>query len=358
MKIDDFDYELPKELIAQYPSEKRGESNLLVLHRDTQEIEHRKFYNIVEYLGSGDALILNETKVIPARLIGKRVDTDGKVEVFLLNPVQVGENSICADEWKVLISPHRAKKVGVKIEFGPDFYGEVKNIIRKPIFKFYCRGEVTSPLQGIYKYGRVPLPPYIKREPESMDYERYQTVYAKVAGACAAPTAGLHFTHSILNELKKKGVEIVKIVLHTGVGSFKLIKCENVEDHQMEPEYYEISENAATKINLAKRRVAVGTTTVRALESVAIEASSCVCPTKGWTDKFIYPPYKFKVVDALITNFHLPKSTLLLLICAFAGWSEAEIPHLRGKELIFKAYKEAIARRYRFYSYGDAMLII
>lgn len=335
MRIEEFDYELPKELIAQEPAEKREEANLLVLHRDTQKIEHRKFYNIVEYLKAGDVLILNETKVIPARLIGRREKTGGKVEVFLLNRLN-------AEEWEVLISPHRAKKIGIKIKFGDDFWGELKSLVPKPIFKFYCNGEFDTLL---YKYGLTPLPPYIKRKPTPTDKERYQTVYAKVPGACAAPTAGLHFTHFLLNKLKEKGVEITNIVLHTGLGSFKPIKCTNIETHKMEPEYYEIPEEAAHKIKIAKRRIAVGTTTVRAIENIPMGMGTQ--GAKGWTDKFIYPPYEFKVVDALITNFHLPKSTLLLLVCAFAG-----------KELIFKAYREAIRRGYRFYSYGDAMLII
>lgn len=349
MLVEEFDYDLPKELIAQYPSEKREESNLLVLHRDTQEIEHRKFYNIVEYLSPGDVLILNETKVIPARLIGKRIGTGGKVEVFLLTPT-VNTDPTCADEWEILISPHRAKKIGVKVEFGHDFWGEIKSIAPKTIFKFYCNEDLDA---LIYKYGQIPLPPYIKRKPEFIDYERYQTVYARVLGASAAPTAGLHFTRSILNQLKSNGIEITKIVLHTGFGTFKPIKCKIVEEHKMEAEYYEIPQSTANKINFARcsagsypqqrKIVAVGTTTVRVLETIGYP----LCSTKGWTDKFIYPSYNFKVVDALITNFHLPKSTLLLLVCAFAS-----------KELIFKAYREAIARGYKFYSYGDAMLII
>lgn len=342
MQITEFDYELPKELIAQYPSDKRGESNLLVLHRSTGEVEHRKFYNIVEYLCPGDVLVLNETKVIPARLIGKRVNTGGRVEVFLLRPAVVNDTfgECGVDEWQVLISPHRVKKVGVKIEFGPDFHCEVKSVEPTPVVKFYYNGKFDTFLT---RYGKVPLPPYIKREPDSTDYNRYQTVYARVPGACAAPTAGLHFTDPILTQLKDKGVKIVKIVLHTGVGTFKPVKCERVENHKIEPEYYEISPEVADEINSAKRTIACGTTTVRTLESggEVLQASS------GWTDKYIYPPYKFRVVDVLVTNFHLPKSTLLLLVCAFAG-----------KELIFKAYKEAIAYGYKFYSYGDAMLII
>jgi S-adenosylmethionine:tRNA ribosyltransferase-isomerase len=337
MKVEEFDYELPKELIAQYPSQRRGDSRLLVVHRDTQKIEHRKFYDITEYIEKGDILVLNETKVIPARLIGKRIGTGGKVEVFLLRPYEKRKQ-----EWEVLLSPARAKKVGTQVKFASNFWGEVKSVSPRQIFKFYYKGDFNLLLQ---KYGQIPLPPYIKRPPEVSDYDRYQTVYARVPGACAAPTAGLHFTNSILKKLEQKGVEVAKIVLHTGVGSFRPIKCKEIENHQMEAEYYEIPINVIKKINLAKRVVAVGTTVVRALESR--RATSVLQTEKGWTNKFIYPPYKFKTVDALITNFHLPKSTLVLLVCAFAG-----------KELIFKAYKEAIMRKYKFYSYGDAMLIL
>ncbi|MCK4353147.1 tRNA preQ1(34) S-adenosylmethionine ribosyltransferase-isomerase QueA [candidate division WOR-3 bacterium] len=352
MLVKDFDYKLPKELIAQYPPEHRGQSKLLVLHRKTKEIEHRKFYNIIDYFNSKDVLVLNETKVIPARLIGKRVGTGGKVEIFLLNKIKsnppwLGETG----EWEVLISPGRANKLGVRISFGPDFWGEVKNTEAKhPVFKFHYNGNFESLL---YKYGQIPLPPYIKRAPVSSDYKRYQTTYAKSPGACAAPTAGLHFTKEILNSIKEKGIEIAKIVVHTGFGSFKPIKCERVENHNMEVEYYKIPDKSANKINKAKRVIAVGTSAVRALETQAknpirqTASGRKLKSVSGWTDKFIYPPYKFKIVGALITNFHLPKSTLFLLVCAFAG-----------KELIYHAYQEAIKSGYKFYSYGDAMLII
>jgi len=360
MLVKDFDYKLPRELIAQYPPKERGKSRLLVLHRKTQKIEHQRFHNIVEYLGQGDILILNETKVIPARLIGRRVGTGGKVEVFLLKgnspfvpeahpplaertllPQKMGLKS-CV--WEVLISPGRAKKAGVKVEFGPNFWGEVCSAgvyPTHPIFEFHFDGGDFNTL--LEQYGKIPLPPYIKRAPVPEDYERYQTIYANVPGACAAPTAGLHFTQDILDRLSEKGVEIVRLVLHTGFGSFKPIKSEKVEDYQMEPEYYEIPPTTVEKLKVAKRRVAVGTTTVRALESVGFPIQA----GKGWADKFIYPPYEFKGVDVLITNFHLPKSTLLLLVCAFAC-----------KEFIFRAYREAIKHGYKFYSYGDAMLIL
>ncbi len=355
MLVKDFDYELPKELIAQYPSQKREESKLLVIHRGSQEIEHKRFYDIIDYFTDGDVIVLNETKVIPARLIGRRIDTGGKVEVFLLKPLEPlnsptdnpEPSTLNPLQWEVLISPGRARKIGVQVEFGSELWGEVKSINPKTIFEFRHNDSTGISTQTfnalLQKYGQVPLPPYIKREPISSDSDRYQTVYAKVPGACAAPTAGLHFTHSILNKLRKKGVEVTKIVLHTGIGTFKPMKCEKVEDHQMEPEYYEILESAVRKINDAKRVIAVGTTVVRALET----STGGLLNGKGLTNKFIYPPYKFRVVDILVTNFHLPKSTLLLLVSAFAE-----------RELIFKAYTEAMNNGYRFYSYGDAMLII
>ena len=332
MKIEDFDYELPKELIAQYPSTKREESRLMVLNRKTQGIEHTKFGNIGDYLKTGDTLVLNETKVIPARLIGSR-DTGGKVEVFLLKELSPGR-------WEVLVSPHRAKKSGLIIRFGPDFEGKVEINNGKTNFIFSDIENLEGKLE---KYGRVPLPPYIKRETVLEDKERYQTVYAKIPGACAAPTAGLHFTQEILDKLSSNGITVTKILLHTGIGTFKPIKCEEIETHKMETEYYEVSEKAIQEIKKANRIVAVGTTTVRTLENLDLSLES----SKGWTDKFIYPPYKFKLVDALITNFHLPRSTLLLLVSAFAG-----------REFILKAYETAIEQGYRFYSYGDAMLIL
>lgn len=359
MLVKEFDYKLPQELIAQYPPGKRGASRLMVLNRELQKIEHRRFYNIVDYLKPEDVLVLNETKVISARLIGKRVKTGGKVEVFLLrkktglvNQVPTNATSknvgiaclavrrgfIQPNEWEVLVSPGRAKKSGVKISFGPDFSGEIQSTEGHCIFKFDPANDFDRLL---YKYGQIPLPPYIKRAPEPEDSNRYQTIYAKVPGACAAPTAGLHFTQELLSKVESKGVKIVNIVLHTGIGSFKPIKCERVVDHQMESEYYEIPKDAAYEIKHAKRVVAVGTGTVRALETAVSGAY------KKWTDKFIYPGYKFKIINALITNFHLPKSTLILLVSAFAG-----------KEFVFKAYQKAINKGYKFYSYGDAMLII
>lgn len=338
MLLAEFNYELPRELIAQYPTRKREESNLLILHRENKRMEHKRFLNIIEYMGRGDVLVLNETKVIPARLFGYREKTGGKVEVFLLREID-------KDRWEVLIRPARKAKLGERIRFGEDFSCE---IVGKGICSFNYKGDFNKLLK---KYGKVPLPPYIKREPEEFDRDRYQTVYAKVEGAVAAPTAGLHFSAELLKNLEEKGVGIAKILLHTGVASFLPIKCDKVEDHQMAKEYYRISEESASLINQANRVFAVGTTVVRALESNAKQGMGIekweLVAGEGWTDMFIYPPYKFKIVDALITNFHLPKSTNLILVAAFAG-----------KALVFKAYSEAIKLGYRFYSYGDAMLIL
>lgn len=350
MLVSEFDYKLPRERIAQHPKAKREESKLLVLHRNSGKIEHKKFFNIVEYMGSGDVLVLNETKVIPARLFGHREKTGGKVEVFLLREIE-------KDKWEVLIKPGRKARLGEKIKFGEDFNCE---IVKRGICSFNCKGDFIHLLK---KYGKVPLPPYIKREPEEPDKDRYQTVYAKVEGAVAAPTAGLHFSTELLKDLEETGVNIAKILLHTGIASFSPIRCERVEDHQMAEEYYKISKEGTSLINHAKRVFAVGTTVVRALESNAklkngkqelgtgkwgIGIRKWKLGTGGgWTDMFIYPSYEFKIVDALITNFHLPKSTNLILVTAFAG-----------KDLILKAYNEAIKLGYRFYSYGDAMLIL
>ncbi|MDD2889068.1 MAG: tRNA preQ1(34) S-adenosylmethionine ribosyltransferase-isomerase QueA [bacterium] len=340
MLIKDFSYELPESLIAQYPA-KRGESRLLVLHKDTGKIEHRTFPEIIEYLNNRDVLVLNETKVMPARLIGKRTDTGGKVEILLTNKT----SESC---WSFIGKPTRSMKPGVKIEFGPDFSGEIISVNDAIKFKFPVMENFELKLN---KYGKMPLPPYIKREAFSEDKTTYQTVYAKTEGACAAPTAGLHFTESILNKIETKGINISKILLHTGLGSFSPIRCENVEEHKMMSEYYEIPESSADKINSVNTGsiIAVGTTTVRTLESMAEVRNSKkhLKSGEGWTNKFIYPGYKFQMIDKLITNFHLPESSLFLLVCAFAG-----------QKIIQKAYKEAIDKKYRFYSYGDAMFIL
>ncbi len=344
MKIDEFDYFLPKELIAQQPYPKRDECRLLVLHKDNGEVEHRIFRDIIHFLKPQDALVINTTKVIPARLKGKKEKTEGKVEVFLLKKLD-------EDTWECILRPYRKVKEGTVVVFPKNnlkAYLLQRTEKNTGIVKFV--GPQPSE-KALFEVGEVPLPPYIKREngPTSRDEREYQTVYAEDPGAVAAPTAGLHFTFELLEAIKKKGVEVVKVVLHTGWASFFSLREPEVKKNSLPSEYFKISSSAAKKINFCKEKggkiVAVGTTTVRALESSFHEGK--LYPGEGWTDLFIYPGYKFKVVDALITNFHLPKSSLLLLVAAFIG-----------KEKLMSAYKEAVVKGYRFLSYGDAMLII
>ena len=334
MKLSEFDYNLPKELIAQYPSEKRDESKLLVLHKDTGKIEHRIFKDVVEYFQDGDLLALNDTKVVPARLLGRK-ETGGKVDVLMLD---AGERGEC----EVLLKPSRGCKVGTRFIFGDGkLVARVARIDKgRRFLRFEGEGDIERLLEEV---GKMPLPPYIKREPEDTDIERYQTIYASKKGAVAAPTAGLHFTKDILSQLSKKGVDIEYVTLHVGYGTFRPVKSEDITQHEMEKEYFEISKDVAEKLQSNNHRViAVGTTTCRVLETIA---SGAEC--RGWTDLFVYPGYRFKAMDALLTNFHLPKTTLLMLVSAFCG-----------KELLLKAYEEAIKEKYRFYSYGDAMMII
>jgi len=341
MKVDEFDYYLPKELIAQQPVYPRDSSRLMVLKRDTGEIEHRVFRDIVAYFRAGDVLVLNKTRVIPARLYGYKAETGGKIEVLLLN-------RISSDRWKVLAKPGRRARVGAKLVFGN---GELTaKVIGKAgegcrIIEFEYNGVFEEILDRL---GEIPLPPYIKEELK--DRERYQTVYGRIEGSAAAPTAGLHFTPELLSEVQEKGVKLVYLLLHVGLGTFRPVKTEKVEDHKMHAEYYQIDAETAETINKARKEggriVAVGTTTVRTLETVANQNGE-VMPGRGWTDIFIYPGYKFKAVDVLVTNFHLPRSTLLMLVSAFAG-----------KENIINAYNVAVEKKYRFFSFGDAMLII
>ncbi len=336
MKLSDFDYNLPKELIARYPVEPRDHCRLMVLDRKNKSIRHRIFKDIKEYIQEGDLLVLNDTKVIPARLIGKK-ETGAKIEVFLLRPVT-------EEIWEVLIKNIRKLKAGQKVIFGEDFSAF---LIEK-----YTEGKALVKFEGkdiknlIKKYGHIPLPPYIEREDEERDKDYYQTVFAKKEGAVASPTAGLHFTEELLEELEKKGVKISFVTLHVGLGTFRPIQTEDITKHKMHEEYYHIPEETIKAIQKTREKgkkiIAVGTTVVRTLETYAQTGKK-----EGFSNIFIYPPYKFKMVDALITNFHLPKSTLLLLVSAFAG-----------RKFILKAYKEAVKEKYRFFSYGDAMLII
>ncbi|MFH1853703.1 MAG: tRNA preQ1(34) S-adenosylmethionine ribosyltransferase-isomerase QueA [Candidatus Omnitrophota bacterium] len=343
MRLSDFDYNLPKELIAQYPCDKRDKSRLLVLHKDTGKIEHKAFGDIVDYLDKGDLLILNNTKVVPARLVGKK-ETGGKVEALVLNiSGMFNVKSVMEKECEVLLKPARGCRPGSRLIFGN---GELKAVVARidkgrRFLKFECNGNFEILLE---RFGRMPLPPYIKREPEISDKERYQTVYAEKKGAVAAPTAGLHFTKEILSNISSKGIDVEYVTLHVGYGTFKPVKSDSIAAHEMEKEYFEIDNSLVEKIKTGKSRtIAVGTTTCRVLETVCGFEHPC----HGWTDLFIYQPYSFKAVDVLLTNFHLPRTTLLMLVSAFCG-----------REVLMKAYKEAVKERYRFYSYGDAMLIL
>lgn len=345
MKVDDFDYYLPEELIAQYPAPQRDASRLLVLDRESGKTTHTKFCQIGDYLVPGDLLVLNETKVFPARLLGRRETTGGKLEVLLLEEKSPGT-------WEVLVNPGRRARIGETIVFGD---GSLKCIIGERTEE---GGRVaTFPeideeqfWEKVFRFGKVPLPPYIKREDERLDRERYQTVYARSLGSVAAPTAGLHFTEEILRELREKGVQTASVLLHVGLGTFRPVRVDLVEEHQMHAEYWKVEPTAADLINRAhqegRRVIAVGTTTARVLESVA-QADGIIRPGEGWTRIFIYPGFSFRVLDGLVTNFHLPKSTLLMLVSAFAGRTQ-----------ILNAYREAVDKKYRFFSYGDAMLII
>jgi len=342
MKISVFDYHLPEKLIAKEPVEPRDSAKLLVLNRKTGEIEHQTFRNIVHYLQKGDVLITNNTKVIPARLIGK-FPTGGNAEIFLVR--QIKENV-----WEAIGKPGRKLKPGKKVIFDETFYCEIVEWKEegKRIVKFFTTdGETT--LNKIYEIGKMPLPPYIDREETEKDKKEYQTVFAKEEGAVAAPTAGLHFTEKLLENIKEKGITIKEITLHVGLGTFKPVKVEEIEKHRMHYENYKVSKDTAKEIEKAKiegrRIIAVGTTVVRTLETCFNEKGEALS-LEGSTNIFIYPGYKFKVVDGLITNFHLPKSTLLMLVSAFAG-----------RERVLNVYKEAVKKKYRFFSYGDAMFI-
>ncbi len=349
LKLSDFDYTLPKKLIAQFPCEKRDESRLLVLNRNTGQIEHRLFKDIVEYFNEGDALVLNDTKVVPARLIGRK-ETGGKVDVLILRVSErLKVKSEKDNEYEALVKPLRGLKVGGSINFKDgELKADITRIDKGRLFlRFCCNGNFHSLLT---KFGKVPLPPYIKRESVEMDRKRYQTVYAKKEGAIAAPTAGLHFTKSLLKKIEDKGIDIEYVTLQIGYGTFKPVKCEDISSHKMEEEHFEISEDTKDRLDRVKKEggrvFAVGTTTCRVLETIVSKVFEAKLRTHT-TDLFIYPPYKFKLVDCLLTNFHLPKTTLLMLASAFCG-----------RELLFKSYREAIEKRYRFYSYGDAMLIL
>jgi S-adenosylmethionine:tRNA ribosyltransferase-isomerase len=340
LRVSDFSFELPEELIAQVPLENRDESRMMVVDKSTGELEHRKFKDIIEYLKSGDCLVLNNTRVIPARLIGEKQGTNAKIEFLLLKRID-------EKRWEALVKPGKRLKEGAKVSFGNgELTGTVQEIKENGnrVVEFEYGGIFETVLD---KLGQMPLPPYIKEKLE--DKERYQTVYSKASGSAAAPTAGLHFTNKLLDDIKAKGVNVVFLTLHVGLGTFRPVKVENIEEHDMHSEYYELSAEGAEIINKTKEKggriIAVGTTSSRTLETIANE-QGLVREQSGWTDIFIYPGYKFKIVDGLITNFHLPESTLIMLVSALAG-----------RENIMRAYKEAVDNRYRFFSFGDAMFL-
>ena len=343
-KLGDFDYPLPKKYIAQYPGNKRDQSKLMVVNKKEKTIEHKNFSNIVDYLRKNDLLILNNTKVFPARLFATKDRTDAKVEVFLLR--ELAENL-----WEVMVRPARKVRIGNKLVFTPKLVCDVidNTVSGGRVVRFESENQ-TELHSIIDRIGTSPLPPYITRDAEPSDKKRYQTVYATERGAVAAPTAGLHFTQGLINRLEKKGVKIEYITLHIGLGTFRPVQVEDLNRHQMDSEYFEVSPTTAMAINEARKKhrkiVAVGTSTIRALETVVV-SGFMVSPKRGWTDKFIYPPYEYKMVDSMVTNFHMPKSTLMMMVSAFADI-----------DLLKKAYREAKKHNYRFLSYGDAMIIV
>ncbi|MCK5520829.1 MAG: tRNA preQ1(34) S-adenosylmethionine ribosyltransferase-isomerase QueA [Candidatus Marinimicrobia bacterium] len=342
-RLSDFQYPLPEELIASYPTDKRGDSRLMALNRDDKSIDSRHFDDILDYFEKGDCLVMNNTKVFPARLFAKKDKTDADVEVFLLRAL---EDNI----WEVLVKPARKVRIGNKLFLGKDILCDVidNTVSGGRVIRHNCSKEEF--MSYVMKNGKSPLPPYIKRDSEDIDKIRYQTVFAEKLGAVAAPTAGLHFTDDIIEKIKAKGVKIAYITLHIGLGTFRPVLVEDLSRHTMDSEYFDINKETADTINESKRSgkkvFAVGTSSVRALESSIITGTD-VIPNRTWTDKFIYPPYQFKVVDTLITNFHQEKSTLIMLVSAFSE-----------KDLIMKAYAQAIEEKYRFFSYGDAMIIL
>jgi S-adenosylmethionine:tRNA ribosyltransferase-isomerase len=345
MKLSDFKYPLPRNLIAKQPANPRDRAGLMVLNRASETMEDREFSEIVDYFSKGDCLVVNETKVFQARLFGKKEKTNAKIEVFLLRELNAEENI-----WDVIVDPARKVRIGNKIFFddGKLWCEVIDNTTsRGRTVRFNHKGDFFKIIERI---GLTPLPYYIKRDPSDKDKEHYQTVYAKTLGAVAAPTAGLHFTKALLKKIEAKGVKVVPVLLHVGLGSFRAVEVEDLTKHKMDSEYFEIPSSTSDAINRTidnkKNVFVIGTSSCRAVES-SVTSDGHVKPARGWTDKFIFPPYDFKVTDRLVTNFHLPESTLLMLVSAFAG-----------HEFMLKAYKKAIKEGYRFYSYGDAMLIL
>ena len=349
MKLSNFNYELPKDLLAEYPSDQRDESKLMVLNRKNQKIEHKSFKDLIDYFNDGDVFVLNNTKVFPARLMGNKEKTGASIEVFLLRELNREQRL-----WDVLVDPARKIRIGNKLYFGDDdsLVAEVidNTTSRGRTLRFLFDGNYEDFRSKLLDLGQTPLPKYIKRNEEEFDKERYQTIYAKHEGAVAAPTAGLHFSKHLLKRLQIKGIDLAEITLHVGLGTFSPVEVEDLSKHKMDSEELFIDTEASNCVNNAlknKNKIcAVGTTVMRGLES-SVSSLGTLNPDKGWTHKFIFPPYKFSIADSLITNFHMPKSTLLMMVSAFCG-----------HDFMMEAYSEAVKKKYRFYSYGDAMLII
>ena len=349
MKLSNFNYELPKDLLAEYPSDQRDESKLMVLNRKNQKIEHKSFKDLIDYFNDGDVFVLNNTKVFPARLMGNKEKTGASIEVFLLRELNREQRL-----WDVLVDPARKIRIGDKLYFGDDdsLVAEVidNTTSRGRTLRFLFDGNYEDFRSKLLDLGQTPLPKYIKRNEEEFDKERYQTIYAKHEGAVAAPTAGLHFSKHLLKRLQIKGIDLAEITLHVGLGTFSPVEVEDLSKHKMDSEELFIDIEASNCVNNAlknKNKIcAVGTTVMRGLES-SVSSMGTLNPYKGWTHKFIFPPYKFSIADSLITNFHMPKSTLLMMVSAFCG-----------HDFMMEAYSEAVKKKYRFYSYGDAMLII
>lgn len=349
MKLSNFDFDLPKELLAEYPSEHRDEARLMVLHRDTQKIEHKLFRDLIDYFDEGDVMMLNNTKVFPARMYGNKEKTGARIEVFLLRELNA-ENRL----WDVLVDPARKIRIGNKLFFGDDdsLVAEVidNTTSRGRTLRFLFDGSYEEFRQKLIDLGETPLPKYIKREVEPEDEERYQTIFAKHEGAVAAPTAGLHFSKHLMKRLEIKGVDFAETTLHVGLGTFNPVEVEDLSKHKMDSEQIIIPQTSADIVNKAiqdKRRVcAIGTTVMRTVES-SVSSSKQLNAYEGWTNKFIFPPYDFSIANSMVTNFHTPKSTLLMMVSAFAG-----------HDFMMEAYHEAIKEKYKFYSYGDAMLIL
>jgi S-adenosylmethionine:tRNA ribosyltransferase-isomerase len=349
MKLSQFKFDLPLNLIAQHPAKKREDARMMVVHRKTGQMENKNFKDILDFFDDKDVFVVNNTKVFPARMYGRKEKTGAKIEVFLLRELNKDHRL-----WDVIVDPARKIRVGNKLYFGDeeDLVAEVidNTTSRGRTIKFLFEGSDDEFRQVLEKHGETPLPKYIKRKPDEEDRERYQTVYAKYEGAVAAPTAGLHFSRELIKRCEIKGIRFSEVTLHTGLGTFRPIEVEDLSKHKMDAEYYRIEDIACKIVNKAKetshRICSIGTTTMRALES-SFTAQKLLKPSEGWTNTFIHPPYDFNIADSLVTNFHLPKTSLLIMACAFAGY-----------DLMMEAYKKAIKDKYRFFSYGDAMLIV